>query len=186
MGQITRNLIAGFYSREKQRTLSGSLRLLKDCKTRPIIRQKPRRKTSASSDRLASGVGRLREQSSPGRTRTCDRVVNSHLLYQLSYRGSLKLGITHPREGCLRFNSRSENVLNAPMIRKSRFSGPPNRFRAPDGSNGYTNPWFGFTANIPQVSSAIFSSFSGNAVQFIDAAGLLCNASDLAGADGVS
>ncbi len=26
---------------------------------------------------------------SPGRTRTSDRVVNSHLLYQLSYRGSV-------------------------------------------------------------------------------------------------
>ena len=25
---------------------------------------------------------------SAGRTRTCDKVVNSHLLYQLSYRGS--------------------------------------------------------------------------------------------------
>jgi hypothetical protein len=47
---------------------------------------------------------------------------------------------------------RSENVLNAPMIRKSRFSSSPNRFRAPDGSNGYTNPWFGFMANIRQVS----------------------------------
>ena len=27
---------------------------------------------------------------SAGRTRTCDKVVNSHLLYQLSYRGSLR------------------------------------------------------------------------------------------------
>jgi hypothetical protein len=27
---------------------------------------------------------------SPGRTRTNDKVVNSHLLYQLSYRGSVK------------------------------------------------------------------------------------------------
>jgi hypothetical protein len=26
---------------------------------------------------------------SPGRTRTADKVVNSHLLYQLSYRGSV-------------------------------------------------------------------------------------------------
>ena len=26
---------------------------------------------------------------SPGRTRTSDRVVNSHLLYQLSYRGTV-------------------------------------------------------------------------------------------------
>ena len=27
------------------------------------------------------------QMSSPDRTRTCDKVVNSHLLYQLSYRG---------------------------------------------------------------------------------------------------
>ena len=26
-------------------------------------------------------------KGSPDRTRTCDKVVNSHLLYQLSYRG---------------------------------------------------------------------------------------------------
>ena len=26
-------------------------------------------------------------EGSPDRTRTCDKVVNSHLLYQLSYRG---------------------------------------------------------------------------------------------------
>ncbi len=26
---------------------------------------------------------------SPSKTRTCDRVINSHLLYQLSYRGSV-------------------------------------------------------------------------------------------------
>ncbi len=26
-------------------------------------------------------------ESSPGRTRTCDKAVNSRLLYQLSYRG---------------------------------------------------------------------------------------------------
>ena len=68
------------------------------------------------------------------------------------------------------------------MIRKSRFSGPSNRFRVPNGSDGYTNPWFGFKANIRQVSSAITSSFSGNAEQFIDAVGLLCDASDLGGA----
>jgi hypothetical protein len=29
------------------------------------------------------------EIGSPGRTRTSDKVVNSHLLYQLSYRGSV-------------------------------------------------------------------------------------------------
>jgi hypothetical protein len=29
---------------------------------------------------------------SPGRTRTADRVVNSHLLYQLSYRGIRSIG----------------------------------------------------------------------------------------------
>ena len=57
-----------FYSRGKQRTLSGGCRLLKACKTRPIKRQKPRRETSAFGDRLASGLGRLREQSSPRRT----------------------------------------------------------------------------------------------------------------------
>ena len=28
---------------------------------------------------------------SPGRTRTSDKVVNSHPLYQLSYRGTLRL-----------------------------------------------------------------------------------------------
>ena len=72
------------------------------------------------------------------------------------------------------------------MIRKSRFSGPPDRFRMPDGSNGYTNPWFGFKANIRQVSSAISSSFSGNAGAFIDEAGFLCNASDLGGPDAVN
>ena len=30
---------------------------------------------------------------SAGRTRTCDKVVNSHLLYQLSYRGSDARGL---------------------------------------------------------------------------------------------
>ena len=30
---------------------------------------------------------------SAGRTRTCDKVVNSHLLYQLSYRGSGARGL---------------------------------------------------------------------------------------------
>ena len=29
----------------------------------------------------------------PGRTRTSDKVVNSHLLYQLSYRGSGTRGV---------------------------------------------------------------------------------------------
>ena len=144
MGQRGQNLIARFYSREKQRTFSGSLRLLKDGKTRPIKRQKPRRQTSALSDRLASGVGRLREQSSPGRTRTCDRVVNSHLLYQLSYRGSSILEFHLPWEGCIYLDFRSENVLNARMIRKSRFFGSANRFFVPNGPNGCANPRFRF------------------------------------------
>ncbi len=30
----------------------------------------------------------VKRNGSPGRTRTSDRVVNSHLLYQLSYRGT--------------------------------------------------------------------------------------------------
>ena len=30
----------------------------------------------------------FKEDGSPGRTRTADLVVNSHLLYQLSYRGT--------------------------------------------------------------------------------------------------
>ena len=30
-------------------------------------------------------------RGSPGRIRTADRVVNSHLLYQLSYRGSVNM-----------------------------------------------------------------------------------------------
>ena len=34
---------------------------------------------------------------SPGRTRTADRVVNSHLLYQLSYRGSAERECYWPR-----------------------------------------------------------------------------------------
>ena len=29
---------------------------------------------------------------SPSKTRTCDRVINSHLLYQLSYRGIARCG----------------------------------------------------------------------------------------------
>ena len=52
-------------------------------KTKPRI-------TSAG---LYSSSNRVKKQlhslsGSPGRTRTADRVVNSHLLYQLSYRGS--------------------------------------------------------------------------------------------------
>lgn|GEM_PF-6586054 len=35
-------------------------------------------------------IGRF-SSGSPGRTRTSDRVVNSHLLYQLSYRGTIYL-----------------------------------------------------------------------------------------------
>ena len=35
------------------------------------------------------------EPSSPSRTRTYDRAVNSRLLYQLSYRGSMKAGPFH-------------------------------------------------------------------------------------------
>ena len=56
-----------------------------------------KRGRNAERPRLAEGPAgvnwltarfRYEIQSSPGRTRTCDRVVNSHLLYQLSYRGS--------------------------------------------------------------------------------------------------
>lgn|GEM_PF-3202303 len=38
---------------------------------------------------LEGGVKPLYLNGSPGRTRTADPVVNSHLLYQLSYRGTL-------------------------------------------------------------------------------------------------
>ncbi len=40
-----------------------------------------------SKEVLASALN-----GSPGRTRTCDKVINSHLLYQLSYQGSVKSG----------------------------------------------------------------------------------------------
>ena len=44
--------------------------------------------------------GPLKKNGSAGRTRTCDKVVNSHLLYQLSYRGSDARGLYQTR-ACL-------------------------------------------------------------------------------------
>ena len=34
--------------------------------------------------------GMKKEYGSPGRARTADKVINSHLLYQLSYRGTVE------------------------------------------------------------------------------------------------
>ena len=44
--------------------------------------QKPRKGEGGKETQASEIVG------SPGQTRTADRVVNSHLLYQLSYRGT--------------------------------------------------------------------------------------------------
>jgi hypothetical protein len=38
----------------------------------------------------------LEFSGSPGRTRTCDKAVNSRLLYQLSYRGSVVVSPSGP------------------------------------------------------------------------------------------
>ena len=38
-----------------------------------------------------------RKVGSPGRTRTADPVVNSHLLYRLSYRGPVFWFLLHPQ-----------------------------------------------------------------------------------------
>ena len=45
-------------------------------------------KTEGTANQPVPTVGL---HGSPGRTRTSDRVVNSHLLYQLSYRGIAKI-----------------------------------------------------------------------------------------------
>ncbi len=47
--------------------------------------------TSKGKKRAASSVMLpfSRRNGSPGRTRTCDQPVNSRLLYQLSYRGTV-------------------------------------------------------------------------------------------------
>jgi hypothetical protein len=39
---------------------------------------------------LLKTLPRMAKYGSPGRTRTADMVVNSHPLYRLSYRGSIK------------------------------------------------------------------------------------------------
>jgi hypothetical protein len=44
---------------------------------------------------------------SPGRTRTCDKAVNSRLLYQLSYRGS----VVTPRRLLFAGSARSDSSL---------------------------------------------------------------------------
>ena len=45
--------------------------------------QRPRPSEARDARRAAK-----RANGSPGRTRTCDKAVNSRLLYQLSYRGT--------------------------------------------------------------------------------------------------
>ena len=63
---------------ETGRTSFASLRI--NSRAALVMAQEPENK-SPSVGALFSG--------SPGRTRTADKVVNSHLLYQLSYRGSV-------------------------------------------------------------------------------------------------
>ena len=48
-----------------------------------------------------------RKNGSPGQTRTADKVVNSHLLYQLSYRGMRDANPTHPQA-----SGQAETVLD--------------------------------------------------------------------------
>ncbi len=54
-------------------------------------RKTPRGTLSAFSVNLAVGESSLTEFSSPGRTRTYDKAINSRLLYQLSYRGIISV-----------------------------------------------------------------------------------------------
>ena len=53
---------------------------------------------------------------SPGRTRTADKVVNSHLLYQLSYRG---IGSAHGRK-CYNLINRKD-LLPEILLRVNKF-----------------------------------------------------------------
>ena len=46
-------------------------------------------KEGVSVNAYINTIREIRESGSPGRARTADPVINSHLLYQLSYRGTL-------------------------------------------------------------------------------------------------
>ena len=74
-------------TRAEQREHAPSVRCRKPHKTLGIIAKTPRGTLSAFSVNLAVGESSLTEFSSPGRTRTYDKAINSRLLYQLSYRG---------------------------------------------------------------------------------------------------
>ena len=49
-----------------------------------------KRGTNGDDGEMMRGIGN-EKTGSPGQTRTADRVVNSHLLYQLSYRGTPRI-----------------------------------------------------------------------------------------------
>ena len=71
----------------KQRHLTSGVEYRKPRKTLGINAKTPRGTLSAFSVNLAVGESSLTEFSSPDRTRTYDKAINSRLLYQLSYRG---------------------------------------------------------------------------------------------------
>ena len=65
---------------------------------------------------------------SPGMTRTCDPVINSHLLYRLSYRGKFTYRqSTGNKKKCqasallqIKFNCPEQRQAKAPLARLSR------------------------------------------------------------------
>ncbi len=67
---------------------------------------------------------------SAGRTRTCDKVVNSHLLYQLSYRGS-EPRATPDRTGDLPSRARTAVISNPLWLRN--FFAPATEHPDPPG-----------------------------------------------------